>query len=61
MTRYEIDESNLSAGERRFLRDIAAKAKQAPRQPLPEGYLQSLEEAFGGSCAEPEDRWQIQW
>ena len=32
--KIEIDESRLSAGERRFLRDIMAKTKQAPEPEL---------------------------
>jgi hypothetical protein len=61
MTRFEIDESNLSAGERRFLRDIAAKAKPAPRQALPPGYAEEIERMYG-DCGEGEvDRWKVQW
>jgi hypothetical protein len=47
--KIEIDESRLSAGERRFLRDIMAK--QAPEPELPPGYRAELERVFG-SCAD---------
>jgi hypothetical protein len=61
MPRIDTNDPRLSRSERRYLEAVSRRLEPAPRQPLPEGYLQSLEEAFGGSRAEPEDTWQIQW
>ena len=36
--RISLTDPRLSHRERRFLRDVAEKLKQSPRQPLPEGY-----------------------
>jgi len=56
--RISLTDPRLSHGERRFLRDVAEKLKQSPRQPLPEGYRRAINEAFG-DCGEGEtDRWQ---
>jgi hypothetical protein len=41
MMRISLTDPRLSQGERRFLRDVAEKLKQPPRQPLPEGYART--------------------
>jgi hypothetical protein len=56
--RIELTDPRLTRSERCYLEALAEKLKPQPRQPLPEGYRQALQETFG-DCGEGErDRWQ---
>ena len=57
--RISLTDPRLTAGERRFLRDIAGKLiDTTPRQPLPPEYQLAIDEVFG-SCGEGDrHRWQ---
>jgi hypothetical protein len=57
--RISLTDPRLTAGERRFLRDIAGKLiDTTPRQPLPPEYQRAIDEVFG-SCGEGDrHRWQ---
>ena len=53
-----LSDPRLTAGERRFLRDIAGKLiGTTPRQPLPPEYQRAIDEVFGVP-AKDRDRWQ---
>jgi hypothetical protein len=71
--KIEIDESRLSAGERRFLRDIMAKTKQAPEPELEldaNGSPLWCRQVYGSrsqtgtpleACRAAAARWPITW
>ena len=54
-----VFDPRISRTERRFLEAIATKLREPSRgSPLPPGYQETIEQAFG-SCGEGEkDRWQ---
>ena len=55
--RLDLNDPRLTRSERRYLEALAEKLRPS-RQPLPPGYREAIEQAFG-DCGEGDvDRWQ---
>jgi hypothetical protein len=53
MPKIDSNDPRLSRSERRYLEAVSRRLEPKQREPLPQGYMQSLEETFGSCGRKP--------